>query len=77
MPKISIDYNFNGIPRKTTEDLKIKTIHLLHHEGRDLHVSGYTKNEISFVIDFTKIFSISVEDTEFKDVIQFKPGGGT
>jgi hypothetical protein len=77
MPKISIDYDFNGIPRKTTEDLKIKTIHLLHHEGRNLHISGYSKNEISFVIDFCKIFSISIEGTEFKDVIQFKFKGET
>jgi nitrogenase molybdenum-iron protein alpha/beta subunit len=75
MPKISIDYDLKGIPRKTTEDLKIKIIHLLHHGGRDLHISGYSKNEISFVIDFSKIFSISVEDTEFKDVIQFKSKG--
>jgi hypothetical protein len=72
MPKISIDYDFSGIPRKTTEDLKIKTIHLLHHGGRTLHVTAYGKNEISFEIDFNKIFSISIEDTEFKDVIQFK-----
>jgi hypothetical protein len=72
MPKISIDYDFNGIPRKTTEDLKIKTIHLLHCRGRDLNISEYGENEISFSIDFNKIFSISIEDTEFKDIIQFK-----
>jgi hypothetical protein len=72
MPKFSIDYDLNGIPRKTTEDLKIKTIHLLHCKGRGLNISGYSENEISFSIGFSKIFSISIEDTEFKDVIQFK-----
>jgi hypothetical protein len=72
MPKFTIDYDFNGISRKTMEDIKIKKIHLLHHGGRDLHISAYGKDEVSFVIDFKKIFSISIEDTEFNDVIQFK-----
>jgi hypothetical protein len=72
MPKITIDYDFNGIPRKTTEDIKIKIINLTYCDGRFLNVSGYGENEISFSIDFSKIFSISVEDTELKDVVQFK-----
>jgi hypothetical protein len=66
MPKITIEHEFNNTLRKTTEDIKVKTIHLLHMEKRDLHISGYSENEISFVMDFKKIFSISVEDTEFK-----------
>jgi hypothetical protein len=72
MPKISVDYDFKGIPRKTTEDIKIKTIHLLHYKDSDLHDVGYNEEEISFSIDFNKIFSISIEDTELKDVIQYK-----
>jgi hypothetical protein len=62
MPKITIDYDFNGIPRKNTEDIKIKIVDLTYCGGRFLAVSGYGKNEMS----------LSIEDTELEDVIQFK-----